>query len=194
MTDVADLWNRIEEAKKRLGAADEAQTKQIQDINEQVKEVRAGLSQRYRELERHREEVSKLRRENEQLRRMLHRLLLAIEQRYSGRLMDLVKDLEGEVSALFPLATAPKQGRAQSQETRVIAKTPMPRTKPLKDTAAVSAAPDNAGTQKYAAAAPSESDSRWLQEIMERARELTGEDGASPPEDSSAGRPQGAAT
>jgi predicted nuclease with TOPRIM domain len=167
MTEVDRLWTRIEEAKKRLGATDEAQIKQIQDINEQVKEVRAGLKQRYRELERHREDVSKLRHENEHLRRMLHRLLLAIEQRYNGRLMDLVKDLEGEVSALVPLAAGPKQVRARSVEKAIIAKRP-------------------------AAPTPSESDSRWLQEIMERAREFTGEDGTSPSPRSDARQSQGA--
>ena len=124
MTDVDNLWTRIEEAKKRLGATDEAQIKQIQNLNEQVKEVRVGLGQRYRELERHREDVSKLRQENEQLRRMLHRLLLAIEQRYNGRLMDMVKNLEGEVTALVPLTSGPKQARARAVKRSVPAKRP----------------------------------------------------------------------
>jgi len=165
MTDVDSLWTRIEEAKKRLGTTDEAQIKQIQDINEQVKEVRVGLRQRYRELERHREDVSKLRHENEHLKRMLHRLLLAIEQRYNGRLMDMVRDLEGEVTALVPLSAVPKQARAQA----------------VKKPAAVLVAPS-----------PSESDSRWLKKIMARAGELTGEDGAAPSSGPTARPSQGA--
>lgn len=174
MTNVDSLWTQIEEAKKRLGATDAAQIKQIQDINEQVKEVRAGLGQRYRELERHREDISKLRHENEHLRRMLHRLLLAIEQRYSGRLMDLVKDLEGEVTALVPLTAEPKEARARTVEKVVPAKR-------VKRPAAVLAAPS-----------PSESDSRWLRKIMDRAGELTGEEGVSPSSKPGVQQPQSA--
>ena len=61
MPDVADLWNRIEEARKRLGAAEETQIKQIADLNEQVKGVRNGLARRYRALEEHREAMTKMR-------------------------------------------------------------------------------------------------------------------------------------
>ena len=174
MSEVADLWNRIEEAKKRLGVSDEAQIEQIQSINQQVKEIRAGLSGRFRELERHREEVSRLRHENEQLKRMLHRLLLAIEQRYSGRLKDIVKDLESQVSALVPLTAGPKDGaspdlvespgtRAPAEDKSAPPVAPAAPVAPLKGNTVI-------GT------APSEKDSRWLHEIMERARELTHED------------------
>ena len=147
MADVSDLWKRIEEAKRRLGVAEAAQIKQIEDINDQVKEVRGGLARRYRELEQHREDVSKLRHENEQLRRMLHRLLLAIEQRQSGRLKDLMKSLEGDVGALVPFA-------AETTQAMVPAEAEPP------------------GLATLDEAAPSETDSRWLHEIMERAREL----------------------
>ena len=100
MSDTAGLWKRIEDARKRLGMDEAAQIKQVGDLNDRIKEVRRDLAGRYRELEGHREEVSKLRHENEQLRRMLHRLLLAIEQRRGARLKTLMSDLSGEMTAL----------------------------------------------------------------------------------------------
>ncbi len=187
MTDVADLWNRIEEARKRLGAAEESQIKQIADLNEQVKGVRNGLARRYRELEEHREAMSKMRQENEQLRRMLHRILLAIEQRYDGRLVDLVKNLEGEVSALLPMTTAAKASEAVVQSKA--SDQPEAPEQPKADAAAKPKTPAFLGGQarvnrtgkgmhqvlgkSKTSATPSESDSRWLHQIMERARELT---------------------
>ena len=183
MSDVADLWKRIEEARKRLGTDDETQVKQVEDINEQVKEVRSGLARRYRELEQHREEVSKLRRENEQLRRMLHRLLLAIEQRQGSRLRKLMEGLEGEVNALVPLAADPtkKEGTAESAPVRPIEPSvpsldPDSRARSVQavaePAAVTSAGPEGPNGPKAAASRPSETDSRWLHEIMERAREL----------------------
>lgn len=182
MSDVADLWTRIEDAKKRLGMADDAQLKQIQDINEQVKEVRKGLSRRYRELEQHREEVSKLRHENEQLRRMLHRLLLAIEQRYNGRLKDQIKDLEGEVTALVPLTAEPRQGISQRPAAPQVMKPAAPRLLggAARGAPTRQADPAPSGGQKAETASPSDTDSRWLHEIMERARELTETRGTEP--------------
>jgi predicted nuclease with TOPRIM domain len=181
MSDVADLWNRIEEARKRLGAAEETQIKQIADLNEQVKGVRNGLARRYRELEEHREAMSKIRQENEQLRRMLHRVLLGIEQRYDGRLVELVKNLEGEVSALLPMTSATKANGPAPQ--------PKATDQPKAETTAKPKPPAFLGGQARvnrtgkgihqvlgqakASATPSESDSRWLHQIMERARELT---------------------
>lgn len=181
MSDVTDLWNRIEEARKRLGAAEESQIKQIAELNEQVKGVRSGLARRYRELEEQREALSKLRQENEQLRRMLHRLLLAIEQRYDGRLVDLVKNLEGEVSALLPMTAAAKKDEAAARpnvpveaKAGTVAKPKPPAF--LGGQARVNRSGKGVHQvlgQAKAPATPSESDSRWLHQIMERARELT---------------------
>lgn len=152
MSDVADLWKRIEEARKRLGVAEESQIKRIEDINDRVKAARSGLARRYRELERQREEVSKLRHENEQLRRMLNRLLLAVEQRQSGRLEDLMKSLEGDAGALAPFAADPADDTDGAERG-----------------AAEADPPEHVTLYE---ATPSETDSRWLHEIMERAREL----------------------
>jgi len=168
MSDLAELWHRIEAARKRLGTADEAQVKQIQDINSRVKEIRAGLSGRVRELERQHEEVTKLRHDNEQLRRMLHRLLLAIEQGPGGGLKSvLIKDLAAEVGALAPLAAKLHEKAARPVEPRGAVRPAEATPKPPVELAPGPAAEFPTG--------PSETDSRWLHEIMERARELTGE-------------------
>ena len=191
MSDVANLWSRIEEAKKRLGVADEAQIKRIQDIGEQVKQVRVDLTERCRDIERHRAEVAALRRENEQLRRMLHGLLLAIERRNTGPLKEIMKDLEGQVTALAPLVGGPKEaGKAPA-----VVKAPAPEDGPpgkAKAAPRATAAPAVASPARTAM--PSERDSRWLQEIMERARELSGEDAAAPHAAAPAAPSQGALT
>ena len=173
MSSVAKLWARIEEAKQRLGAADEAQIKQIQGINAQVKEVRAGLAERYRELERHREEVSKLRGENEQLKRMLHGLLTAIEQRSTNPLKEIMRDLAGDVSAMAPMtAKAEAQPKGEPKQDP---KLPGTETPPAIERLGgpVAAAPATAEDPAASTAIPSEKDSRWLHEIMERAQELS---------------------
>lgn len=188
MTDVTDLWKRIEEARKRLGAAEETQIKQIADLNEQIKGVRNGLTRRYRELEEHREAMSKMRQENEQLRRMLHRILLAIEQRYDGRLVDLVKNLEGEVSALLPLTAKASEPAAQSKapdQPKLEAAPNKPKAPAfLGGQARVNRTGKGVHqvlSKPKTSATPSESDSRWLHQIMERARELTETDPKSGP-------------
>ena len=188
MSDVADLWTRIEEARRRLGTDDEAEVKPVEEINDQVKEVRGSLARRYRELEQHREEVSKLRRENEQLRRMLHRLLLAIEQRRGSRLRTLMEGLEGEVNALVPLAADPKAAGSQeaaplrplAPEVRALGTGSQARRDQAgpESGAEPAAAPE---APKAGVPQPSESDSRWLHEIMERARELNGTDATATP-------------
>ncbi len=187
MSDEADLWHRIEAARKRLIGTDEAQIRQVQDINARIKEIRASLSGRIRELERQREEAAKLRRDNEQLRRMLHRLLLAIEQR-SGGLKPCVQDLEAEVGALLPLAARLADGGARPVGAVPVGAAPAgatpaaeaaaPRPKAAVPAAAPSDRPAN-GVPGGPVGGPDETDSRWLHEIMERARELT-RDGTAP--------------
>ncbi len=179
MSSVAKLWARIEEAKQRLGATDEAQIKQIQGINTQVKEVRAGLAERYRELERHREEVSKLRGENEQLKRMLHRLLTAIEQRSTNPLKEMMRELAGDVSAMAPLAAVAEVGAqptgAPKQDPKPAGTAKRPAIERLGGSVAATPAP--AADPMASTAIPSEKDSRWLHEIMERAQELSADGG-----------------
>ena len=179
MTDIDDLWTRIDDAKRRLGAADDVQIKRIEDLNERIKAVKAGLATRYRELEAQRDEVSKLRRENEQLRQMMHRLLLAIEERYSGRLRGMLQDLETQVSALVTVAGDPD---GQPSPASAGASEPPPaddraeaaQEAPNDDAAPNGESGEGAGTKAPPEAPPpSEKDSRWLHEIMERARELT---------------------
>jgi DNA repair exonuclease SbcCD ATPase subunit len=179
MSDIDDLWARIDDAKRRLGAADEVQIKRIEDLNERIKAVKAGLATRYRELEAQRDEVSKLRRENEQLRQMMHRLLLAIEERYSGRLKGMLQDLETQVSGLVSVAEPPNGQPTPASAGMNGPPAPDDRAKAAQEAPSNDAAP-NGESGKVAktetppeAAPPSEKDSRWLHEIMERARELT---------------------
>jgi len=189
MSDIDELWGRIDEARRRLGLVDQAQIKQIEDLNERLKAIRDGLSGRYDLIERHRTEAERLRHENEQLRRMLHRLLIAIEERYGGRLKDILHDLESQVSSLVVMTgegeeTAPRQDPSEPTDTggeacakasdRPAAPGPDGAEAPSADALRMAAPPPPEE-------GPSETDSRWLREIMERARELGGDGSAAAP-------------
>ncbi|MFQ5773602.1 MAG: hypothetical protein ACE5GS_03695 [Kiloniellaceae bacterium] len=168
MSDIDELWKRIDEARTRLGLADQAQLKQVEDLNDRLKSLKTGLSRRHAELAQHREERSRLCHENEQLRRMLHRLLLAIEERYGGRLRDILQDLEAQVTSLIALTGAePTDGEvetaADSDEDDDDDAPGAPNGGPLPEAPAA----------EIPQSLPDEGDSRWLLEIMERARELT---------------------
>ncbi|MFQ5466805.1 MAG: hypothetical protein ACE5DS_01610 [Kiloniellaceae bacterium] len=171
MTDIDDLWPRIDEARRRLGVADQAQFKQLEHLSARLKEMRGGLAQRLAEMDR-------LRGENEHLRGMLYRLLLAIEARYGGGMRDILQDLEGQVHALVELAqdkppVAPPSAKAlagpANGHASGVAKAKRLRLRKI--------APDLAAeigeAPAQGAERPDEGDTRWLKEIMERARELT---------------------
>jgi len=183
MTDIDDLWPRIDEARRRLGVADQAQLKQLEHLNACLKDMRGGLAHRLADMDR-------LRGENEHLRGMLYRLLLAIEARYGGGMRDILQDLEGQVRALVEMAqikpasragapvapssakvlAGPKTGRAPG-----IAKAKRLRLRKIAPDLAAEIGEATAPAQGAAQGAerPDEGDTRWLKEIMERARELT---------------------
>lgn len=167
MSDIDELRQRIDRAKHRLGLADESQLKQIEDLNARVKAIKERLSSRHFEIAQHQEQVSRLRHENEQLRGMLHKLLLAIEERSGGPIREILRDLEGQVTSLVALAgmdSAPEQSGPQ----------PPPGNGPADPPTAEGPAEVQVKKGETAEAGqPDEGDSRWLQRIMERARELT---------------------
>lgn len=186
MSDVDKLWARIEDARTRLGQLDQAEVRQAEDLGKRLKEIRAGLAQRHAEVERRRLESDRLRHENEQLRRMLHRLLLSIEERYSGRLKTALQEIAEQVSGLMamgeteetPGADEAGQPEPPRAETDAAVELPAPAA-PAAVAAAVEADVDTAAGEPEApgepSALPDEDDSAWLKQIMERARELTAE-------------------
>lgn len=167
MSDIDELRQRIDQAKHRLGQVDETQAKQIEDLNARLKAIKERLSTRHFEIAQHQEQVARLRHENEQLRGMLHKLLLAIEERFGGPMREILRDLEGQVTTLVALAgvdsgperSDPAAPSAQSEEG--------PADPP--EAQALSGIPGGEGETGE----PDEGDTRWLQRIMERARELT---------------------
>lgn len=199
MSDVDDLWARIEEARTRLGQVDQAQVRQAEDLSTRLKEIRAGLTRRHDEVERRRAEADRLRHENEQLRRMLHRLLLSIEERYSGRLKTALQEIADQVGALVEVADTERGAEATAEVVVSSGETEdEPSTEAQgpddpsfeasaeapPEAGAIAAAsaeedamekPDEPEQPGQASALPDEDDSVWLKQIMERARELTAE-------------------
>lgn len=195
MSDVDELWTRIDDARTRLGQVDQAQVRQAEDLSKRLKEIRTGLARRHEEVEVRHAESDRLRHENEQLRRMLHRLLLSIEERYSGRLKTALQEIAEQVGGLMKMADtvdkaatdAVGDGEAPSGEAELPsgeAESPLE--------ADVDSTAGAAPLSGQLSALPDEDDSVWLKQIMERARELTAE--AERGHDAPASAPSGTAS
>ena len=174
MSDFDQLLTRIDEAKKRLGVVDDGHAQQFESLKGRLSAVKDGLVRTQGELEEQNQELARLTRENEQLRAMLHKLLLAIESSYGERLKDILHDIEGQIITLVDLTgtgeaieqTATTDANANAEKKPAASGT-VALVEPPADQEA--AAPKSGKDGE----APDDTDSRWLAEIMETARDLT---------------------
>ena len=177
MSDFDQLLTRIDEAKKRLGIVDEDHARQFESLKGRLSAVKDGLVRTQSELDEQKQELTRLSRENEQLRGMLHKLLLAIESSYGERLKDILQDIEGQIMTLVDLTGPPES--AEDEDTDP-AETPVATvTATVTATGPVALVEPPAGHEETAPMSakegdtPDDTDSRWLAEIMETAKDLT---------------------
>ena len=173
MSDFDQLLTRIDEAKKRLGGVDEGHAQQFETLKGRLSAVKDGLVRTQGELEEQKQELTRLERENEQLRGMLHKLLLAIESSYGERLKDILQDIEGQITTLVDLTgtgEATDQAEDPVSEKKPVAAGAVALVEPPADQDEDAAKAETDGTDGES---PDDTDSRWLAEIMETAKDLT---------------------
>jgi hypothetical protein len=100
MSEIDDLFRRVEAAKASLDEMDHGHARQAEDLNRRLDEAIARLDRQQvvvRDLEA-RNEI--LKGENRQLKSMLLALLAAVESRSTPRLQETLRDMDGRLGAM----------------------------------------------------------------------------------------------
>ena len=98
MSDIDHLRERVEAAEQRFGVITEQQNNYSQRIIELMNNLETDVGKFRDESKKHEKEIERLHFENEQLRGMLHSLLLSVE---SDSFVETMRDLDDKVSVLL---------------------------------------------------------------------------------------------
>jgi len=104
MSYIDNLRQRVEAAEQRFGAIDERNRKYSEWLIDLMAAVEGSHRHKLAEIDQQKAEVARLSRENDDLRAMLHALLLAVEEGNRDRLTETIHELDTKASALVGVA------------------------------------------------------------------------------------------
>src|SRR3989304_5257353 len=104
MSYIRDLRQRVEAAEQRFGAIDERNRKYSEWLIDLMAAVEASHRHKLAEIDQQKAEVARLSKENDDLRAMLHAILLAVEEGNRDRLTETIHELDTKASALVGVA------------------------------------------------------------------------------------------
>lgn len=152
MSDIQELSSRVEAAEQRFGLIAERDRKYSERLVYLINVIEESLYSTRSALEHESDALAQARRENEQLRAMLHALLIAIEEGGSDRIGDTMRGLEEKMSLLVD---APLPGEPADLEAPAEADPGQTAPEPQQDEALAEAVQaDAAETQAEIAADP----------------------------------------
>ena len=104
MSYIKDLRQRVEAAEQRFGAIDERNRKYSEWLIDLMSAVEGSHRHKLTEIDQQKTEVARLSRDNDELRAMLHAILLAVEEGNRDRLTETIHELDTKASALVGVA------------------------------------------------------------------------------------------
>ncbi len=107
MSYIDDMRQRVELAEQRFGRINDQKRQITQHLLSLMDRIEAGLGERRADFERQAAEIERLTGENEELRGMLHQLLLSLESGDDDTMSDALGALDAKVAALIGAGATP---------------------------------------------------------------------------------------
>lgn len=115
MSYIDELRQRVEDAEQKFGLIDEQSKQYSLRRVERMNAIEGRVTEQQAEITRYESHIARLSHENEQLRDMLHALLIAIEGGNQDQLGDTMRDLDAKMSVLVGTGPEEEAGAAAGE-------------------------------------------------------------------------------
>ncbi len=153
MINIDELRQRVEAAEQRFGMIDSSQRRYSERLIGMMNAVEEDLAQKQVQFEENKALISAMSHENQQLRSMLHTLLLAIEAAGNDQTAEIMRQIDGKLAAIVETKAPASEGEVQTAETAAPAVAPQPAAAPA-DMVTEEVAPVPPGILPTAVSAP----------------------------------------